>query len=111
MSGPAPSDLSVAFRSFGRRLREATGPASDDPERTVAAAALVDRFRGVVEEAAADVGAPFAPGSDVADTAVAVAERIEATHADEWAPGALERLSDQALECGRLLRDISRVLG
>ncbi len=111
MSGPSPSDLAVAFRSFGRRLGEALGPADEQPERAASAFALVERLRDVIEQAASDLGVPVRPGADISATSLAVADRIEHTHADEWRPGMLERLSDQAITAGGLVRDISRVFG
>lgn len=109
MTGSSPSDLAAAFRSFGRRYREALAPASDDPHSAEAgrAAALAARFEALIDRVAVEMHAPRL--DTVADTALGIAEAIEQIPADRWAAGHLERLQEEALAAGMLLRDIERL--
>jgi hypothetical protein len=108
MSSESPADLAVAFRSFGRRLREAKAPVADDPALAARSPALADlerRLCDVVAAAAAEL--PGArPSADVATTGAAIADRIAATPADAWDGAQLDRLRRYALDAGRLLREI-----
>jgi hypothetical protein len=95
MAKTSPRDLAVAFRSFPRRLHEALDEGDEGAQSTALA--------GVIGEAARLVGAPT--GADLATTASAVADRIEARPADEWDMPTLDRLRELALEAGRTLRE------
>jgi hypothetical protein len=94
MAKTSPRDLAVAFRSFPRRLHEAL----DEGDDVLQSSALA----GVIGEAAHLVGA--STGGDLATTASAVADRIEARPPDEWDTPTLDRLRQLALDAGRTLR-------
>jgi hypothetical protein len=104
---PAPSDLAVAFRSFERRRREAMSHPVDDAESARQMAAIDREFRTLLDRIATDLGVN--PGRDVGTTAGRIAARIDATRHNDWRDEEFDRLSDDALEAGRLLRDIDRI--
>jgi hypothetical protein len=108
MTGPAPSDLAVAFRSFARRLREASAGV-DDLDLMASASPLVTQLEALIARVAGELGVHH--DTDLAATGSAIADRIETTPADAWQPGQLKRLESEALEAGNLLRRISGVLG
>jgi hypothetical protein len=95
MSGSTPADLAVAFRSFGRRLREAIGDSPADPQGPAG------ELQRLVDRVAASL---HAPGSDVASEGAAIARAIESRPADQWTNDELTQLRADALEAGRLLR-------
>jgi hypothetical protein len=103
MTGSSPRDLAVAFRSLGRRLREAQEGA--DEERADVVAAASGELRSVVQAAGKEVG--VATVGDVASMGEVVAAAIERVPADEWDVGRLDHLRQLALEAGRLLRVIA----
>ena len=86
----------MAFRSLGRRLREAIG---DGAESQVVG--LVIELRGHVEVAAGLLGT-----SPDADT---VADAILARRADDWDEATLDQLRQHALGAGDVLRRIAAV--
>jgi hypothetical protein len=100
MSTESPGDLVVAFRSFGRRLTEATGAAAADP--TVVD--LTHRLSELMNTAAHEMG--VGPASEVAATGSAVANAIAAIPADAWDGDRLDHLRQIALDAGRILRQI-----
>jgi hypothetical protein len=105
----SPSDLAVAFRSFGRRLDEALAPAKENPELaetgSPSARQLAAQLSTVVASAAREVRG-VTPTDDVHVTGEAIAQAISRTPSEEWSDGQLDRLRSLALEAGRLLRRI-----
>jgi len=97
MSGAAPSDLAVAFRSLHRRTADALASVGGD--RSVASSELgaLDRIIG---DAAAALGTP-------AD-AEAIAAELHERPADAWTDEVLDRVRDLALQAGHAIRDIER---
>jgi hypothetical protein len=99
MSGSAPRDLAVAFRSLGRRLREAEESSDGDD------AVALEQLKTIVQAAGKEVGVSTV--GDVGSMGEVVASAIDAVPADRWDPARLERLRGLALEAGRALRVIS----
>jgi hypothetical protein len=106
MTGSAPQDIAVAFRSFPRRLSSILAGAEDDAQRT-SAGPLVGQLEQLVRSAAdrmgvagGDLGAP--------ELAARVADAVEHRPADQWTTDDLEALRAAALEGGNLLRLIER---
>ena len=101
----SPGDLAVAFRSFGRRLNEAMGPADGRsrpwpmPARPRPASCRSE-LMAVITAAAQEVEGVTVDG-DVQRTGAAVADAIAATPPDAWDDGRLERLRALALDGGR----------
>jgi hypothetical protein len=108
----APSDLAVAFRSFGRRLDEALEPAKDDPALLDAGSPsprqLADQLAGVVASAATEVHVDAI--GDVRTLGAAVGDAIARTPSEEWNDARLDRLTSLARGGGRILRQIDDVL-
>jgi hypothetical protein len=98
MSLTTPSDLAVAFRSLGRRQREALGDA--DPSSFPG---LVAELRGHLEAAAAAM--------HTAPDAESLARAIEDRPADEWDDETLASLRRQALDAGATIRAMSAAAG
>jgi hypothetical protein len=96
MSESSPADLAVTFRSIGRRLREALAPAGGDPS---AAGQLPEYLDAVVATAAHLMG--------TAADANMVADAIQNRHPEDWSAADLTQLRANALEAGRLLRQIA----
>jgi hypothetical protein len=96
MSASTPSDLAVAFRSFGRRLHDA---AHDVPIDQLGPAGDLQRL---VDRVALSLGVPR--GRDVGATGAAIADAIAARPAHGWTAAELQSLQADALEAGRLLR-------
>ena len=84
----------MAFRSLGRRLREAIGDGSESQ-----VVGLVSELRGHVEAAAGLLGT--SPDAD------AVADAIVARRADDWDEPTLDELRQHALGAGDVLRRIA----
>jgi hypothetical protein len=105
----SPGDLAIAFRSFGRRFKDAMAPAEDDASLADAgspsANELSRELMAVMAAAAREVQGVSAEG-DIHSTGAAVADAIIATPADAWDDTRLDRLRALALEAGRLLRSI-----
>jgi hypothetical protein len=99
VTGSAPRDLAVAFRSLGRRLREAQESGEGDD------AAALEQLRTIVQSAGKEVG--VATVGDVGSMGEVIAAAIEAVPADQWDPAHLERLRGLALEAGQVLRVIA----
>jgi hypothetical protein len=99
MTGSAPRDLAVAFRSLGRRLREAQENGDGDD------AAALEELRSIVQTAGKEVGVDTV--GDVGSMGEVVANAIEAVPADQWDPARLERLRSLALDAGQALRVIA----
>jgi hypothetical protein len=97
MSAASPDDLSIAFRSVSRRLKEAQ---ADAPNEVTASPTA--ELHGLMEEAAR----LMATSSDPA----AIADAIAALPADQWDEGTLDRLRTIALDQGRLLRHIATLV-
>jgi hypothetical protein len=104
MSKSSPSDLATAFRSFARRLGEATGALDGDPDAQAAAHAHARQVQAAVESAAHVVGTPVV--GDLATTAAALADRILTTDPERWDETTLDRLRALALDAGSALRSI-----
>jgi hypothetical protein len=98
VSGSSPQDLAVAFRSLGRRLREAQEAADEDTS------APAGRLREIVQSAGREVG--VATAGDVGSVSGAVADAITAVPPDKWDAATLDRLRSLALDAGRVLRSI-----
>jgi hypothetical protein len=109
----SPGDLAVAFRSFGRRLDEAMGPAEKQPELadagTPSAQELANELRAVVASAAQELGVTAT--GDVRAAGATVANAIAAVPPDQWDDARLEHLRSLALNGGRLLRQIDEAIG
>jgi hypothetical protein len=103
MTGSSPRDLAVAFRSLGRRLREAQDDV--DEEHAEVAEAAAEQLRAVVQAAGKEVD--VATVGDVGSMGEVVASAIDRVPADEWDVARLDRLRELALEAGRLLRVIA----
>ena len=84
----------MAFRSLGRRLREAIGDGSESQ-----VVGLVSELRQHVEAAAGVLGT--SPDAD------AVADAILARRADDWDEPTLDELRRHALGAGDVLRRIA----
>ncbi len=84
----------MAFRSLGRRLREAIGDGSESQ-----VVGLVSELRRNVEAAAGLLGT--SPDAD------AVADAILARRADDWDEPTLDQLRQHALGAGDVLRRIA----
>lgn len=102
MSESSPSDLSVAFRSFGRRLRQAIELADDDKVRLSAVAPHASRLQAIVQEAAGVVGGGF--GTSVDQIGPAIADHIDAISPDAWEEAKLSKLRTLAVSAGAELR-------
>lgn len=94
MSSAAPTDLSVAFRSVQRRLRDAQG---ETPHELTAEAH--GEAATLLGEAASMLGCAPDPS--------AIAEAIDRVPANQWDPAVLDRLGAIALELGRWIRQIA----
>jgi hypothetical protein len=94
VSGSTPADLAVAFRSLGRRLREAIGDGSESQ-----VVGLVSELRRHVAAAAGLLGS--SPDAD------AVADAILARRTDDWDEPTLAQLRRHALDAGDILRRIA----
>lgn len=94
MSSSSPSDLAVTFRSIPRRLREARG--DTPPQATAGVTAELD------EQIAIAAGLMHTRAEPTA-----IADAIEAVHADEWDDARLTSLRTTALDIGRLLRAVA----
>jgi hypothetical protein len=99
MSASSPQDLVVAFRSLGRRLREAQEASEDDTS------GAAERLRTIVQSSGRELGVSTV--GDVGSMSTVVADAIAAVPADQWDPRTLERLRSLALEAGGVLRSIS----
>jgi hypothetical protein len=110
----SPGDLAVAFRSFGRRFREAVQPLDHDADRARRVDSAVQELHvqldGVMGSAAAIVKAA-ALTDDLTASGSAVAEAILRVPSDAWQPGQLDELRALALEGGRLLRKLEETVG
>ncbi|MFZ4720592.1 MAG: hypothetical protein ACOYMR_14280 [Ilumatobacteraceae bacterium] len=98
MSRTSPTELSVAFRSFERRLREAQGEVPLD-----ATAGAHGDARRLLDEAGRLLNTPGDP--------TAIAAAIDSMPADQWDRAVLDRLRQVALDLGGLLRHIARATG
>jgi hypothetical protein len=109
----SPGDLAVAFRSFGRRYREAVEPLDRDPATGQRLEATVRGLRreleGVMASAAATLKAP-PPTDDLSATGATLATAISAVPADAWEPGQLDQLRRLALEAGQILRRLDEAV-
>jgi hypothetical protein len=109
----SPSDLAVAFRSFGRRLDEAMAPAKENPKLADAgspsARQLAAQLSAVVASAAGEVRG-VTPTDDVHVTGAAVADAIARIPSEDWDDARLGRLRSLALEAGRILRQIEETV-
>jgi hypothetical protein len=94
VSSSTPADLAVAFRSLGRRLREAIGDGSESQ-----VVGLMSDLRRHVETAAGLLG--------TSADADAVADAILARRADDWDEQTLDQLRQHALGAGDVLRRIA----
>jgi hypothetical protein len=94
VSRSTPADLAVAFRSLGRRLREAIGDGSESQ-----VVSLVTELRRNVEAAAGLLGT--SPDAD------AVAAAILSRRPDDWDEPTLDQLRQHALGAGDVLRRIA----
>ena len=99
----SPSDLAVAFRSFGRRLGEALDPLDGD-ESAEPVRDLTAQLHQLLASAAAELRVPLSP--DVTALGAAIADAIARTPSEAWADGQLDRLRRIALESGGVLRKI-----
>ena len=104
MSESSPGDLAVAFRSFPRRLAEALAALGGDGAARAAAQPHVRTVTEAMADAAALLGAPTAGEPDA--VARGVAERITATHPDQWDDVTLAGLRRHGLAAGAALRAI-----
>jgi hypothetical protein len=104
MAQTAPADLAVAFRSFARRLHDALRDADD----TAPAQPFVAALTATVDAAATHLHVE--PGADLAATGSAIAQRIEATPADDWDAATLDALRSAALTAGSQLRQIEQAV-
>ena len=102
MTGSSPQDLAVAFRSLGRRFREAQESEDSDDAATPGA---VERLRSIVQAAGKEVG--VATVGDVSSMGEVVGSAIEAVPPDQWDVPRLDRLRALALEAGQVLRSIA----
>jgi hypothetical protein len=94
MSSSTPEDLSVAFRSFPRRLRDAVQ--AETPQEAIdAASAAVN---------AAVAGAANLVGSRA--DAAAVADGIAARHWESWSDEELRELQGYANQAARAIRQL-----
>jgi hypothetical protein len=113
MTGSAPSDLAVAFRSVSRREAEVLASAHGDAAAEAAARPSLGALGTVLGTVADLMGVPA--GSDRHATGEAIAAAITAVPADEWTSSRLEDLQARALACGRHLRAaqdaVDRVIG
>src|SRR5580765_2512873 len=98
MPQSSPADLAVTFRSIARRLREARG---DAPESAIAA--QEGQIDGHVRAAAGLLHT----SADAESVAAAILDRP----AEDWSDADLAALRTNALEIGKLLRDIESVAG
>jgi hypothetical protein len=98
VSRSSPADLAVAFRSYGRRLRESIG---DAPESSVIG--LVGELRGHIDAAAAVLG--------TSSDANAVADAILARRSEDWDDASLSALRQHADAAGEVLRRIAATTG
>ena len=109
----SPGDLAVAFRSFGRRYREAVEPLDRDRAKAQSMEATVSGLRreleGVMASAAAIHKAP-PPTDDLAATGATLANAIASVPADAWQPGQLDQLRRLALEGGQILRRLDEAV-
>ena len=94
MSKSTPADLAVAFRSLGRREREAVDAAEGAPVGD-----LLGRLHQTVGQAATLLGA--------APDAGAVADAIDARPADAWDVAMLDALREHATAAGTILREVA----
>ena len=109
----SPGDLAVAYRSFGRRFREAVQPLERDADRARQFDSTVRELRqqleGVMAAAAVAVKTSAPPG-DLTASGAAVAEAILRVPSDAWQPGQLDELRSLALEGGRILRRLEEAV-
>jgi hypothetical protein len=94
MSSASPTDLTVAFRSFARRLRDAVGDASP-----LLSGDIDDQGALLLAEAARLLGTAADP--------LAIADAIDRMPADQWDPAVLDRLGGIALELGAWVRRLA----
>jgi hypothetical protein len=106
MSDSSPADLAVAFRSFGRRIRQALEQADNDQTRLSAAAPHAAKLQNIVQQAASLVGGGF--GSSVDQMGPAVADHIDAIKPDAWNDHVLHQLRDLANAGGAEIRAAER---
>jgi hypothetical protein len=108
----SPGDLAVAFRSFGRRFREAVQPLERDADRAGRVDSAVQELRGqldgLIASAAAVVRAPAT--GDLTASGATVADAILRVPSDAWQPGQLDELRSLALEGGRILRKLEETV-
>jgi hypothetical protein len=97
MSGAAPSDLAVAFRSLHRRTADALASVGGD--RSVATAEL-----GTLDQVIGDTAATLGTAAD----AEAIAAELHDRPADAWTDDVLDRVRELALKAGHAIRDIER---
>jgi hypothetical protein len=107
VSESSPSDLAVAFRSFGRRHREAV--AALDASGRAAAAAHERALGDALARAAAALGVPAR--GDVAAVGTAVADKVAAVHPDRWDDAVLATVRREAVAAGAALRAIADLAG
>ena len=96
MSSSSPSDLATTYRSVKRRRTEAQGRV--DSSVIAAPSAALDALLG---QAAATIGSSSDPS--------AIADAIGAVPADGWDDSVLDSLRHNALEIGRVLRQIEDI--
>jgi ATP-dependent exoDNAse (exonuclease V) alpha subunit len=101
MTGSAPADLAVAFRSFARRRAEVAAAAEAD-DRTAEVAPHLAAVSATVASAASALSVPAA--DDLSTVGSTIAAAIEAVDADDWTDELLSRLRDLATEAGQHLR-------
>jgi hypothetical protein len=101
----SPSDLAVAFRSFGRRLDETLAPIKDNPEALASVGPLRSELDQIMASAADSMRVNVTSG-DVSEAGRTVAAAIDATPTGEWDPERLDRLRELALDAGAVLRRI-----
>jgi hypothetical protein len=97
VSETSPADLAIAFRSFGRRLREALEPVEGDRS---AVSSMINELDQVIAEASRSAGA-------TGSSAEAVADALEARSPTTWDEATLDALRRSAMDAGRLLRAIA----
>jgi hypothetical protein len=98
MPATTPADLTVAFRSFSRRQREAIGDANP-----ATLGGLLADLQGHIAAAAAALR--------TSPDAEAVAHAIESRHPDDWDDATLATLRAEALEAGSALRRLAAAAG
>jgi hypothetical protein len=106
MPASSPADLSTAFRSFGRRIRQALEMADDDKGRLAAAAPHAARLQAIVLEAAGVIGGGF--GTSVDQVGPAIADHIDKISPDAWDETKLDQLRALASAAGTEIRSAEK---